>query len=456
MLLCISCAQDVSLFVCIFSYNFYTHILYPSNTISQEFFRGNLSKNPIGLASLKPAGASSGGGSSNRSNEPLVSDLRLHIAKDLQMEDSAEMLELLVANKILDMNLKLRVVQQVIWKKYVEENATSAAASGVAGAGANHQMISTGSGMSMIFSSSALLRGRTAGNSVADDNAILQSFPPMVVTYRLAGVDGEATEDNLTPEDIDDPEAPSAANSTPAAIERRMEKEFGITRMITQNRGVAVLLASVQGTISDLLRRIRRDEVARRRMLRNVTTAGEDDNNEDGNTTREQLAKSPPCPGLTLLRLCANISDNRKKLLANRAPTLLLRILLDILNAMNRSSDDGNRKGRKRSSTIDFSSQSSMEVDNPSEGDGPVVPSSTRNKVHHVEGNPTTEALQEIIEMLASDISTEISDEKASPRKSLKKSTSSRGSLMNLTEGNEAAVGQQEEDRTLPLVLKSL
>lgn len=409
------------------------------------------------MASLKPAGTSSGGGSSDRSNEPLVSDLRLHIAKDLQMEDSAEMLELLVANKILDMNLKLRVVQQVVWKKYVEENATSAAASGVAGAGANHQMISTGSGMSMIFSSNALLRGRTSGNSVADDNAILQSFPPMVVTYRLAGVDGEATEDNLTPDDIDDPEAPSAANSTPAAIERRMEKEFGITRMITQNRGVAVLLASVQGTISDLLRRIRRDEVARRRMLRNVTTAGEDDNNEDGNTTREQLAKSPPCPGLTLLRLCANISDNRKKLLANRAPTLLLRILLDILNAMNRSSDDGNRKGRKRSSTIDFSSQSSMDVDNPSEGgDGPAVPSSTRNKVHHVEGNPTTEALQEIIEMLASDISTEISDEKASPRKSLKKSSSSRGSLMNLTKGNEVAVGQQEEDRTLPLVLKSL
>ena len=67
---------------------------------------------------------SSSGGSSDK--EPLVSDLRLHIAKDLQMEDSAELLELLVANKILDMNLKLRVVQQVLWKKYVEENATSA------------------------------------------------------------------------------------------------------------------------------------------------------------------------------------------------------------------------------------------------------------------------------------------------------------------------------------------
>ena len=76
------------------------------------------------------------------------------------MEDSAELLELLVANKILDMDLKLRVVQQVLWKKYVEENATSAATMGVAGAGPSHQMISTGGGLSMIFSSSGLSRSR--------------------------------------------------------------------------------------------------------------------------------------------------------------------------------------------------------------------------------------------------------------------------------------------------------
>ena len=270
---------------------------------------------------------------------------------------------------------------------------------------------------------------------------------------------GEATEDNVEVADIEDPEAPSSANSTPAAIERKMEKEFGITRMITQHHGVAVLLASVQGTISDLLRRIRRDEVARRRMLRNIAGAEDPNataNNEDGNTTREQLAKSPPCPGLNLLRLCANISDNRKKMLANRAPTLLLRILLDILNAMNRSSDDGNRKGRrKRSSTIDFSSHSSIDL-----SDVPTAPSSTRNRVHHVEGNPTTEALQEIIEMLASDISAEISDETSSSKKAKRKSLKSPGSFVNLsnqTEADEPAVGQQsEEDRTLPLVLKSL
>jgi hypothetical protein len=289
----------------------------------EEFFRGSLNRNPISLSSLRAAGAASsgggggtgsagveerrttgGGGGSSGSDEALVSDLRLHIAKDLQMEDSAELLELLVANKILDMNLKLRVVQQILWRRYVEENATSASSLGVAGAGPSHQMISTGSGLSMIFSSSGLVAARNRANAGGEgsgggtyDNAILESFPPMVVTYRLAGVDGEATEDKVELEDLEDPEAPSIANQSPAAIEQRMEKEFGITRMLlTQHKGVAVLLASVQGTISDLLRRIRRDEVARQRLLRNSAGAEADvtASNEDGNTTREQFAKSPP------------------------------------------------------------------------------------------------------------------------------------------------------------------
>jgi hypothetical protein len=42
-------------------------------------------------------------------HEPTVRDLRHHIADGLEMSDSAELLELLVANKILDVNLKLRV-----------------------------------------------------------------------------------------------------------------------------------------------------------------------------------------------------------------------------------------------------------------------------------------------------------------------------------------------------------
>jgi hypothetical protein len=81
------------------------------------------------------------------------------------------------------------------------------------------------------------------------------------------------------------------------------------------------------------------------------------------------------------------------------------------------------------------------------------VDESPVKRVHHVEGNPTTNSLQEIIEMLASDISAEISDES----KSMK---ISGGSFVNEFESSNiqqaAGVGQQDEDRTLPLVLKSL
>lgn len=351
------------------------------------------------------------------------------------MEDSAELLELLVANKILDLNLKLRVVQQVLWKKYVEENATSAS-SLVAGAGPSHQMISTGSGLSMIFNSS---RARSAG---ADDNAILATYPPMVVTYRLAGVDGEATEDTVEDGDLDDPEAPNAANSTPAAIERRNEKEYGLTRLITKDRGAAVLLDSVKGTIDELLRRIRRDEVSRRHRLRDPSAAEDG----DGNRTRELFSKAPPCPGLVLLRHCANIADNRKKLLANRAPTLLLRILLDILNAMNR--DSGRSCRRARADTFDFGAVDDV-------GGGGSAPSA-RGKKATVEGNPTTDALQEIIEMLASDISSEIGGETSSGESS--SLVRAEGSFADLGQAKESGQisGNDDEDRTLPLVMKSL
>ena len=210
--------------------------------IDKEFFRGSLSKNPVSLSQLSQGGtgSSSGGGFSatgpqgEGNNEPTVKDLRDHIANDLQMSDSAEMLELLVANKILDINLKLRVVAQVLWKEHVLENATVApsssggpggALSGLLG-GAQH-VIQAGGGLSMVFST-------TGDGDVAA--ALASSLPPMVITYRLIGVDGEATEDQCGVEDLVDPEAPedgSGANADSVVHEARMEREFGLTRIVT-------------------------------------------------------------------------------------------------------------------------------------------------------------------------------------------------------------------------------
>ncbi|KAL7467259.1 hypothetical protein ACHAXS_007506 [Conticribra weissflogii] len=426
----------------------------------EEFFRGSLSRNPITLSSLSAGTQSSQGGggedrrtstegggndsSSHGNNEPRVRDLRQHIADDLQMSDSAELLELIVANKILDMNLKLRVVQQVLWKKYVMENSTSAS-SLISGAGPGHQMINTGSGLSMIFSSSSLT-ARSRGSGGNDDN-LLSSFPPMVVTYRLAGVDGEATEDTVEVEDLVDPEAPGSVS--PSAKEKQMEKEFGVTRVITQGRGVSIILSSIESTISGLLRRIRRDEVVRRRRLLNGSQ--EDNPNTDGNITREKFAKSRPCPGLVLLRHCANLSENRKKLLAARAPTVLLRMLLDILNAMNKSLK------LSRSSASAVTPSESMDVDEAenasNENTASDVASSSnvtsRHRGSHMECNPTTDMLQEIIEMLASDISAEVSQ----TSKDLSRPTS----FVNINQReNEQSPTSEDDDGTLSLVLKSL
>ena len=294
------------------------------------------------------------------------------------------------------------------------ENSTSVS-SMISGAGPGHQMISTGSGMSMIFSSCGL--GGSLQASGTDELDVTQ-LPPMVVTYRLAGVDGEATEDKVEVKDLEDPEAVTI--TCPKALEEKMEKEFGITRVLADDGGISTILASVQLFIDDVTTRIRRDEIRLKRREHSIN---------DENVMRVSFTKSAPCPGLLLLRHCANLTDNRKKLLAARAPTTLLRMLLDILNAMNRWPT---RRGR----LLTFDETSTINVDE--------APRDTTNTRMSSESNPTTNMLQEIIEMLASDISAEVSDESSGiiPRS---------GSFINLTQSKE-----NSDDSTLSLVLKSL
>jgi len=306
----------------------------------------------------------------------------------------------------------------------VMENSTSVS-SMISGAGPGHQMINTGSGISMIFSSNSL-GGRLRGSG-ADELDVAQ-LPPMVITYRLAGVDGEATEDKVEVEDLEDPEA--LVVTSPSALEQKMEKEFGITRSLASNGGISIILASVQSFIDEVTTRIRRDEIPLKRGKLSTT---------DENSTRVNFAKSPPCPGLILLRHCANLSENRKKLLSARAPTILLRMLLDVLNAMNRSPAP-----RRRALTFDGVSSDSMDVD-----EAPTTRDITVGTSSSTESNPTTNVLQEIIEMLASDISSEVSDEASG---SILKSHS----FVNTAQTElDKSVGNDDHG-TLPLVLNSL
>jgi E3 ubiquitin-protein ligase UBR4 len=331
----------------------HTKIIMRRAPTQEEFFRGSLSRNPISVDSLARSTGSSSGGenaatttTASDSYEPTVGDLRQHIANDLQMADSAELIEIIVANKILDMSLKLRVVHQVLWRKHLMENASSSSAPG------GPSFFAVGSGLSMILST-------TGGGAVCPINADtpLSQLPPIIAMYRLAGVDGEATEDTIGVDELIDPEAPASADScTPEELQRLLEKDFGITRIVTEGRGIFVLLRSIQHAVADTLRRIRRDDV--------VGMVGATGICRSTNPSRAQFQTSPPCQGLTLLRHCSRLPCNRKMLLEARAPTGLLTLLLDVLKSLE---DD--------------------------------TTATTKS-------NPTADILQELIEVLASDIST--------------------------------------------------
>eukprot|EP00531_Pseudo-nitzschia_arenysensis_P008909 CAMPEP_0116130354 /NCGR_PEP_ID=MMETSP0329-20121206/8425_1 /TAXON_ID=697910 /ORGANISM="Pseudo-nitzschia arenysensis, Strain B593" /LENGTH=1905 /DNA_ID=CAMNT_0003624707 /DNA_START=271 /DNA_END=5988 /DNA_ORIENTATION=+ len=310
---------------------------------TQEEYLRNHSKDVISFSTLKPPS------SGNDQEEPTVRDLRQHVANDLQMGDSAEMLEVLVANKILDVDLKLRVVLQTVWKEHLVQNSGGSSSSlssllGGGGRGGSRSFLSSSSGLSLMLYSSLERSMGSSGSgplSITADTPA-EDLPPMVMTYRLTGVDGEATEDTVS--NLTDPEAPSESSSE-AEIELMMEKEYGITRTVMARRGVFCLLRSVQSNITNTLQKIRRDGVG------------------GAENHARNVFKQSFYPGLGLLVCCAKLPSNRKLFLQARAPTTLLRLLLDVLNALE---DDESDKSS--------------------------------------ESNSTATALQELIEVLASDI----------------------------------------------------
>mmetsp|Transcript_24340 Transcript_24340/g.36776 ORF Transcript_24340/g.36776 Transcript_24340/m.36776 type:complete len:1632 (-) Transcript_24340:3-4898(-) len=323
----------------------------------EEFFRGSLTRNPVHLSHIAAAASLA------NTNEPTVRHLRQYIAEQLQMTESAELIELLCANNILNLDLKLRVIQQVLWKNHLMENSSSSVFSSLISGGGAPTFFATGSGLSMILSTERRISSSNNITSATPASAL----PPMVITYRLAGVDGEATEDMC--ETLNDPEAPSASTS-PEEQERLMESEFGMTRLVTDGRGINVLLRSIQASIRDSLRRIRRDDVLwkRNRKVKRL----------EKNLSLVKFEKNPPFAGLILMKHCTKLPSNRKKLVDARAPTIMLRLLLDVLNAI-----DESFCGAK--------------VDN----------SSTSDQNAQVVSNPTAVMLEELIETLASDISTD-------------------------------------------------
>ncbi|KAG6408148.1 hypothetical protein SASPL_131151 [Salvia splendens] len=208
----------------------YLLILNKAHT-QEEFIRGSMTKNPYSSAEIGP----------------LMRDVKNKICHQLDLlgliEDDYGM-ELLVAGNIISLDLSVAQVYEQVWKK------------------SNSQTLAAASGTGFLSVSAA--------TSTRD-------CPPMTVTYRLQGLDGEATEPMIKELDEDREESQDP------------EVEFAITGAVRESGGLEILLGMVQRLRDDL------------------------------KSNQEQLIAV-----LNLVMLCCKTRDNRRKLLSLGALVLLL------------------------------------------------------------------------------------------------------------------------------------
>lgn len=196
----------------------------------EEFIRGSMTKNPYSSVEIGP----------------LMRDVKNKICHQLDLlglvEDDYGM-ELLVAGNIISLDLSVALVYEQVWKKSSHASKTLA----------NTSILSS-----------------VAAPSVRD-------CPPMIVTYRLQGLDGEATEPMIKELEEDREESQDP------------EVEFAIAGAVREYGGLEIIL--------DIIKRLR----------------------EDLKSNHEQLIAV-----LNLLGLCCKIRENRRALLRLGALGLLL------------------------------------------------------------------------------------------------------------------------------------
>ncbi|KAK2663188.1 hypothetical protein Ddye_001762 [Dipteronia dyeriana] len=196
----------------------------------EEFIRGSMTKNPYSSAEIGP----------------LMRDVKNKICHQLDLlgllEDDYGM-ELLIAGNIISLDLSIAQVYEQVWKKSSQSSSTMV----------NSTLLSSG--------------------SVTPS----RDCPPMTVTYRLQGLDGEATEPMIKELEEDREESQDP------------EIEFAIAGAVREYGGLEILLSMIQRLRDDL------------------------------KSNREQLVAV-----LDLLMYCCKIKENRQALLRLGALGLLL------------------------------------------------------------------------------------------------------------------------------------
>lgn len=136
---------------------------------------------------------------------PLMRDLRSKIMKEMDIKDAEQLMELLVGNQIIELDLPIKLVFEKVWWPY------------------NYRR-----------------KNPDVEEIPLIENVKTQEFDSMIVVFRLAGVDGEATERRI--ESI--PETASVVDS---------EKQYAVTTAFADpiqgclnNSGIEILLGQLK------------------------------------------------------------------------------------------------------------------------------------------------------------------------------------------------------------------
>ena len=262
------------------------------SSTQEEFIRGQMTKNPYESAECALV---------------TMRDVKNFVCVSLDMHglcDDDFGMELLVAGKIVSLDLTVGEVFEHVWRTAVESGVNGGVNGNVnGGVNADPRAAAT------------RIRGRHRlvdddddddddedDQYDAGDRDVLGSdrshaaCPPMVVTYRLQGLDGEATETMVSEIDAD------------AAAETDPEVTFAICATLRTHRGLDALLSLVP-----------------------LLSSSEASNSKGANTYGQVDSRSLTTPSsetastlMRLLNAAAELAENRRAMLAARAlPTLL-------------------------------------------------------------------------------------------------------------------------------------
>ncbi len=264
------------------------------------YFRGSLTCNPFlstSITSLQEREeilSSSQGhirvGGEDGHDDPTMDDLRHRIAYELDMADAAELLELLVCDCIISPTIPLRLVFEKLWRPHVYENHEDC-------------------------------------DSETEESHEPEDLYPMIITYRLGGVDGEATEDKI--DSLDDDEM----------VEAEIEERKIMTTAIGEEGGLPLLLGLLQ------LRPSPDKNVQGSLGAAAAASSTNDGGDQIHHPVQEMVIHHEyhdiVALALRLLKHCCEIRDNRRKLLKMRAPGILLHRTVEVLRGT------GSRRARQ-------------------------------------------------------------------------------------------------------------